>query len=91
VYNLVHSFPPSSDLTKPSAPSIAHDMASRIIVLEHAEDCQRWRQRPWRTVPMVSGLVLQKNRSDVELAHDPVLDDGFLQNGTITIFIVTVT
>ncbi len=33
----------------------------------------------------------KKNRSDMELAHGPVLDDEFLQNGMIAIFIVTVT
>ena len=40
---------------------------------------------------MVSGLVLQKKSSDVELAHGPVLDDDFPQDGTIAIFIVAVT
>ncbi len=31
-----------------------------------------------------------KKRSDVELAHGPVLDDNFPQDGTIAIFIVAV-
>ncbi len=39
---------------------------------------------------MVSGLVSQKKRSDIELAHGPVLDDDFPQDGTIAIFIVAV-
>jgi hypothetical protein len=37
--------------------------------------------------PMVSGLVLQKKRNDLEYAHSPVLDDEFPQDGTIAIFI----
>jgi hypothetical protein len=32
-----------------------------------------------------------KKRSDVELAHGPVLDDDFPQDGMIAIFIVAVT
>jgi hypothetical protein len=60
-------------------------------MLEHAKDCQGWWQRPWWMAPMVSGLVLRKNWSDVELAYSPVLDNNFPQNGTIAIFNVTVT
>ncbi len=56
-------------------------------MLEHAEDCHGQRQRPWRMACMV---VLQKKKSDVELAHGPVLDDEFPQDGTIVIFIVAV-
>jgi hypothetical protein len=33
----------------------------------------------------------KKNCIDVELAHGPVLDDDFPQNGMIAIFIVTLT
>ncbi len=40
---------------------------------------------------MVSGLVLQIKRSDIELGHSPVLDDDFPQDGTMAIFIVAVT
>jgi hypothetical protein len=39
---------------------------------------------------MVSGLVLQEKRSHVELAHGPVLDDNFPQDGTIAIYICCV-
>ncbi len=60
-------------------------------MLERAEDCHGWLQRPWRTVPMVFGLVLQKKRIDIELAHSPVLDDNFPQDGMIAFFLVAVT
>ncbi len=33
---------------------------------------------------------LKKNKSDVELAHGPVLYDNFPQNGMMAIFIVTI-
>jgi hypothetical protein len=32
-----------------------------------------------------------KKRSDVELAHGPVLDDNFPQDGMVAIFILAVT
>jgi hypothetical protein len=57
---IIHSSPPSLNLTKLSATGIAHDVASMIIALERAEDYHGRRQRPWRMVLMVSGLVLQK-------------------------------
>jgi hypothetical protein len=79
------------NVTKPRTPFVAHDVACRIIMLKWAADCHGWRQRPWWTTPMVSGLfLLKKIGRDVELAHILVLDGNFPQKGTIAIFIVTV-
>ncbi len=44
-------------------------------------------RRPWFQVWFYNN----KKRSDVKLAHGPVLDDEFPQDGTIAIFIVAVT
>jgi hypothetical protein len=57
--------PPSFNLTKPSAPGIAHDVACKIIMLERVEDCHGRQQRPWQMAPMISGLVLQKQKIGV--------------------------
>ena len=40
---------------------------------------------------MVSSLVLQKKKESSRLAHGPVLDDDFPQDGMIAIFLVAVT
>jgi hypothetical protein len=40
--------------------------------------------------PMVSGLVLQKKGVTYSIAHGPVLDEDFPQDGMIAIFIVAV-
>ncbi len=45
-------------------------------------------RRPWFQVWFYKK---KQKRSDVELAHGPVLDDKFPQDGMIAIFIVTVT
>ena len=70
-------FPPSLEfLLQKSAPGIASDVATRRVALERAPEGHRRRQRQWRTMPMVSDLVSQKNISRNA-------------RGTIAIFVVT--
>jgi hypothetical protein len=49
-------------LLQKSAPGIASDVATRRIALEWAPEGHWWRQRRWRTTPMVSDSVSQKKK-----------------------------
>ena len=64
-------------LLQKSTPGITSNVATRRIALEQASEGHWWRQRQWRTMPMVSDLVSQKKISRNA-------------SGTIAIFFVTI-
>jgi hypothetical protein len=73
------------NLTKPSAPLVAHDVASRIIALERAADCHQVVAEAMADNAHGFCLVLLKTkRRDVEFAHILVLDGDFSTKGDDT-------